>query len=76
MSVQNEPMAGWDPDFPWNVCGFNATMERDFVKTDLGPIFEQGGYPPETFNIMSLDHNRPLAEDWANTVYSDPAASR
>ncbi len=59
-----------------NVCGFTAEMERDFVKTDLGPILEQGGYPPESFTIMALDHNRPLAEDWANVIFTDSEASR
>jgi len=76
MTIQNEPMTGWDPWFPWNTCGFNAQMERDFVKTDLGPILEAGGFTPENFHIMALDHNRPLATDWANVVYSDAAASR
>jgi glucosylceramidase len=76
MTVQNEPMTGWDPWFPWNTCGFNAEMERDFAKMDLGPIMAEGGFPPESFNIMVLDHNRPLAEDWANVVFSDPEASR
>jgi glucosylceramidase len=51
-------------------------MERDFAKRDLGPIFEEGGFPPERFHIFALDHNRPLAKDWANTVFSDPDASR
>jgi glucosylceramidase len=76
MTVQNEPMTGWDPWFPWNTCGFNAEMERDFAKMDLGPILADGGFPPESFNIMVLDHNRPLAEDWANVVFSDAEASR
>jgi len=76
MTVQNEPMTGWDPWFPWNTCGFNAEMERDFAKMDLGPIMEAGGFPPSSFNIMVLDHNRPLALDWAQTVFSDADASK
>ncbi|CAL8123450.1 unnamed protein product [Orchesella dallaii] len=76
MTVQNEPMTGWDPWFPWNTCGFNAEMERDFVKNDLGPIMEEGGFGPDNFNIMVLDHNRPLAEDWANVVFSDNDATK
>jgi len=76
MTIQNEPMTGWDSNFPWNTCGFNAEMERDFVKTDLGPILEQAGYTPDNFAILALDHNRPLAEDWANVVFSDPEASK
>lgn len=51
-------------------------MERDFVREDLGPIMEEGGFPPGDFNIMVLDHNRPLARDWADTVFSDSAAAR
>lgn len=76
MTVQNEPMTGWDPWFPWNTCGFNAEMERDFAKLDLGPIMEEGGFAPGNFSIMVLDHNRPLALDWAITVFSDAEASR
>jgi len=76
MTIQNEPMTGFDPWFPWNTCGFTAAMERDFAKVDLGPILEAGGFPPENFTIMALDHNRPLATDWADTVYSDPEASK
>lgn len=76
MTIQNEPMTGWDQWFPWNTCGFNAEMERDFAKLDLGPIFESAGFPPETFHILGLDHNRPLAKDWADTIFNDTVASR
>lgn len=75
MTVQNEPMTGWGNDFPWNTCGFNAEMERDFAKFDLGPIFEAAGYAPDTFHILALDHNRPLAKDWADVVFNDTTAS-
>ncbi len=61
---------------PISFIAFDAEMERDFVREDLGPIFEQAGFPPSNFNILVLDHNRPLAKDWANTVFSDPGASR
>lgn len=43
---------------------------------DLGPIMEEGGFGPDNFNIMVLDHNRPLAEDWANVVFSDAEATK
>lgn len=51
-------------------------MERDFAKMDLGPIMEEAGFGPDNFKIMALDHNRPLAEDWAQTVFSDPGSSK
>ena len=35
--MQNEPVDGLDPKFPFNAMGFTAEMERDFLKTDLGP---------------------------------------
>jgi glucosylceramidase len=75
MTVQNEPGI-WNTDHPWNTCAFTPEMEKDFVKTDLGPILEQGGYPPENFTIMSLDHNRDFLPGWAQTVFADPEASR
>lgn len=76
MTIQNEPMTGWDEYFPWNTCGFNAEMERDFAKLDLGPVFEAAGFPPKSFHILALDHNRPLAKDWADVVLNDTVASR
>src|SRR5690625_3414656 len=37
ITIENEPGAGFDPHFHWNSLGLNATLERDFIKLDLGP---------------------------------------
>ena len=58
MTVQNEPNTGFIGGWPWNTMGFTPEMERDFIKTDLGPTLEKGGWGPDKFNIMILDHNR------------------
>lgn len=76
MTIQNEPMTGWYNWFPWNTCGFNADMERDFAKLDLGPIFESAGFTPENFHILGFDHNRSMAKAWADIIFNDTLASR
>jgi glucosylceramidase len=76
MTIQNEPLTGGDPWFPWNTCWFSSEDERDFAKLDLGPIMEEAGYPPSEFHIMTLDHNRPIVPDWSNIVFSDNEASK
>lgn len=76
MTVQNEPMAGFTKDYPWNAMGYTAEMERDFVKTDLGPLLEKAGWTPDNFTIMIMDHNRDLLPKWADTVLNDKEAAK
>jgi len=73
MTIQNEPETGFDYWFPWNTCGFSPEMERDFVKVDLYHNLQEAGY--DYLKLMTLDHNRDLIPDWANTVLSDPDAN-
>lgn len=49
MTVQNEPMTGFDKWFPWNTMGFTA-------ETDLGPALEKAGWETDKFNFMVMDH--------------------
>jgi glucosylceramidase len=54
--------------------GFTGSTERDFVKTDLGPALEQGGYGD--VKIMIFDDNR-LTLPWFNAkVLSDEDAAK
>ncbi|CAG2100447.1 unnamed protein product [Medioppia subpectinata] len=76
MTVQNEPMTGMQENFPWNTMGFTAEMERDFLKTDLGPALERAGWGPDKFNVMILDHNRDLLPQWADVVLGDSGAAK
>ena len=56
--------------------GYTPEMERDFVKTDLGPLLEKAGWGPDKFSIMILDHNRDLLPHWADVVLSDKDAAK
>ncbi|CAG7818143.1 unnamed protein product [Allacma fusca] len=75
MTVQNEP-AIWDPWFPWNTCGMDPAVEREFVKVDLSPELERLGYTPETFKVLVLDHNRNLLPGWTDVSFADNQANR
>jgi len=70
ITVQNEPMATQT----WESCIFTAEEERDFLKKYLGPTMEKNGF--ENKKIVVWDHNRDLMVQRANTIYSDPEASK
>ena len=76
MTPQNEPMTGFFPNYPFNTMGFTAEMERDFIKTDLGPTLEKGGWTPDNFTIMIFDHNREWLPDYAETILNDTHAAK
>ena len=46
MTPQNEPMTGFAKNYSFNTMGFTDEMERDFIKTDLGPTLEKAGWTP------------------------------
>mmetsp|Transcript_45248 Transcript_45248/g.127968 ORF Transcript_45248/g.127968 Transcript_45248/m.127968 type:complete len:602 (+) Transcript_45248:301-2106(+) len=68
-TVQNEP----DNENRWENCLFNAEEERDFVRDHLGPAFEASGLD---LKIICWDHNRDDMCLRAQTIYSDPEASK
>lgn len=70
ITVQNEPMATQK----WESCIFTAEEERDFLKNFLGPTLENKGLGDK--NIIVWDHNRDLINHRANTIFSDPEASK
>ncbi|OXA45838.1 Glucosylceramidase [Folsomia candida] len=77
MTVQNEPMTGFAPDYPWNTCGFTAAMERDFVSQHLGPNLNAAGYDTSSnFSLMVLDHDRSYIQNWTDTILTDPVAAQ
>lgn len=76
MTVQNEPKTGFAKDFPWNTMGYTPEMERDFIKTDLGPTLEQAGWTPKNFSIMFYDHDRDTIASWADVVLKDKDAAK
>jgi glucosylceramidase len=70
LTVQNEPMATQR----WESCIYTAEEERDFLKNYLGPTLKKEGLGDK--KIIVWDHNRDLMNQRANTIFSDPEASK
>ncbi|WP_369753083.1 glycoside hydrolase family 30 beta sandwich domain-containing protein [Flavobacterium sp. WC2409] len=70
LTIQNEPMAVQT----WESCVYTAEAERDFLKNFLGPIMAKEGLGNK--KIVVWDHNRDLMNQRANTIFSDPEASK
>ena len=70
LTIQNEPMATQT----WESCIYTAEAERDFLKNFLGPTLKKEGLGNK--KIVVWDHNRDLMNQRANTIFSDPEASK
>ncbi|MBC5839077.1 glycoside hydrolase family 30 protein [Flavobacterium muglaense] len=70
LTIQNEPMATQ----VWESCIYSAEAERDFLKNFLGPTLKKEGLGDK--KIVVWDHNRDLMGNRANTIFSDPEASK
>jgi len=69
ITAQNEPTQ----DVPWDSCYFDALMQRDFIKTDLGPELRRTH--PEV-KLLILDDQRDLLPDFPQVVLEDPDAAK
>jgi glucosylceramidase len=58
----------------WESCVYTAEDERDFLKNFLGPTMHKEGLGDK--KIIVWDHNRDLMVQRANTIFSDPEASK
>ena len=70
ISLQNEPNT---KKAEWDTCTWTAEAERDFIKTDFGPLMKQNH--PDVGLIM-LDDQRIEMDAWMEIVLSDPAAAQ
>ncbi|MGC4021775.1 MAG: glycoside hydrolase family 30 protein [Cyclobacteriaceae bacterium] len=70
LTVQNEPMAKQR----WESCIYTAEDERDFVKNFLGPTLKKDGL--SDCKLIAWDHNRDMMYQRAQTLFSDPVASK
>jgi glucosylceramidase len=70
LTPQNEPEATQT----WDSCVFTAEEQRDFIRDYLGPALDRAGL--FGVRVIGYDHNRNRLPEWANTILSDPAASR
>ncbi|GMT23318.1 hypothetical protein PFISCL1PPCAC_14615, partial [Pristionchus fissidentatus] len=74
-TVQNEPTSGAFPFYGWQTMHWDATGERSFVSTHLGPLLAASKAAKEV-KIIGLDDYRIWLPAWADEIYSDPAASK
>lgn len=70
ITLQNEPLATQR----WESCIYSAQQERDFLKDYLGPTMKRQGLGDK--KIIVWDHNRDLITQRADTILSDPEASK
>ena len=66
MTPQNEPLTGFEENFPWNTCAWSAEDMRDWIKTSFGPAMTDAGL--RRVQIMVLDHNRDALPWYPETV--------
>jgi len=76
ITIENEPGAGFDPNWKWNALGLNQTLERDFIKMDLGPELQAAGFTKDKLKVMIFDDQLPYIRNWVNTVLQDADARK
>jgi glucosylceramidase len=76
VTVENEPVEGWDPHYTFNCLNLNATGEREFVKLNLGPTLEKAGYGKDHFKLMIFDDSCPNLQEFAHTILTDKEAAK
>lgn len=76
MTVQNEPSSGYLPMYPFQCMAMSPSLERDFLKYDLGPALTDAGYGAEKLRVMILDDQRVFLPYWANIVLRDEEAAK
>ncbi|MFH4977701.1 hypothetical protein AB6A40_004410 [Gnathostoma spinigerum] len=74
LTVQNEPTTGSDLKWPWQTLFFDDALQRDFIKSDLGPALKASKLG-RNISLMIYDDNRPAAKSWAYTIFGDKNAS-
>ncbi|OTF81313.1 hypothetical protein BLA29_003674, partial [Euroglyphus maynei] len=76
ITIENEPGSGFDPNYKWNCLGFNSTLERDFLKLDLGPALYKNGYDKNKLAVMIYDDQMPQMKTFTETVMADEEAAK
>ncbi|KAG6584811.1 Glycosyl hydrolase [Phytophthora cinnamomi] len=70
LTTQNEPTKQELATKFWQSLRFNTTTERDFIKTDLGPLMK-ASHP--NLNIIILDDQKDLLLDWNASLLDEEA---
>uniref|UniRef100_A0A914C5Y4 Glucosylceramidase n=1 Tax=Acrobeloides nanus TaxID=290746 RepID=A0A914C5Y4_9BILA len=71
-TLENEPGGVSSLDY-FESMFFNASYQRDFVKTHWGPVL-RGNSLTKNLKLMILDDNRRNLQSWTDVIYSDPNA--
>ena len=74
LTTGNEPINGLIPKFPFNCLGFTPSLQRDFIKYQLGPVLNASNYGH--LKIMILDDQRYQLPFWISPILKDPEASK
>nr|XP_039266841.1 lysosomal acid glucosylceramidase-like [Styela clava] len=74
VTMQNEPSNGLVIAAKWQAMGWTPEQQKDFVKTDLGPMLEKKGYG--NIKLMIHDDQRVFLPAWPKEVLSDPSAAK
>jgi glucosylceramidase len=77
LTVENEPVEGWNPHYTFNDLKLTAETERDLVKLNLGPTLEKAGYGKDMIKLMIYDDNvyQDVIKTFCHTILSDSKAS-
>ena len=68
LTVQNEPEAGFLDSFKWNSLALNQSLERDFIRLDLGPELHRAGYTKDKLKLMIHDSQLPLLKSFVEQI--------
>ncbi|XP_042865789.1 putative glucosylceramidase 4 [Penaeus japonicus] len=74
LTTQNEPLTGFEEDYPWNTCAWTAEDQRDWIKENLGPTLEEAGL--RRLKLMVPDHSRNALPWYPATILDDPTAAQ
>ena len=74
ITIENEPGAGFIKDYKWNSMAFNSTLERDFIKKDLGPELHSSSL--KDVKIIIGDDQLINLKQYADTIFPDHDAAK
>jgi glucosylceramidase len=76
LTLANEPNSGYIPTYGFNSLGMNGTIQRDFVKHDIGPALALAGYGPDKLKLQIHDNTAVDLQQISDTVLSDADAGK
>ena len=74
LTAMNEPTNGFQPDFPFNCMGWNATTQGEWIGKYFGPTLMASNH--SNIKLMILDDQRPLAPNWCREIFANKEAEK